>query len=894
MKFLLATLLIFTTIFVKAQNCVSDTLYFTSQGQVDSFPINYPGCTVIQGSVYVVNNDNITNFDSLRQLTQVQGNFHLFNLSALTSLSGLEQLNFIGDRLNISDIPNITTLEPLSNLTTIGGYLRIVDCANLTNLNGLENLTTVGSDFLVSENENLLTLSGIQNLTSVGSGFSVAQNPALVSIAQTNEDLTFEGLGISHCPLLTTIDLAPTVTEMSQNIHIHNNASLTTITGLDSLRIVRASLNISNCPQVSDISALTNLREVGGNLWLSDVQITDMQVLSNLESVNMQTGSSFSSFGIDLVLPSLQSLSGLENLRQMAGRLQISRTDITTLSPLENMDFSEVGRIRIIINSLLTECSVNNFCNFINLHPTMVEIYANGDGCDAPEEVLENCDDIFSVLPYVMFFDTNTNGQLDTNELRFTDAGIIVESDNGVASTSLQSSQSEGLIYLAAGQHLVRYDQQRTPNWELTTDTDSLTYNVTGPLPQDTIFYGVQPNAIISNLFTYADAPQIKCNESGIYQLSVKNAGTTSATGTLWFELGENLSVHNFTDLPDTMDMTTEPVRYGWYFTDLPPTHRFDRFIELQYPGPPDFTIGDSISTNTFASYTDLTGAQETDIFTRQIMVLCAYDPNDKLVHPGRADHFTLFEKPMFYTIRFQNTGNAPASVVRIEDQLSDHLDLTTFRVMGSSHESVLSTTLTGDGLVNFTFTDIELPDSTTNLAGSQGFVSYFIRAKTGLVEGTEIDNTAGIYFDLNPPIITNTTKNILASDNDADGYFSIVDCDDENAAVFPGAAEIPNNQIDEDCDGMDLVMNNTDDIAPFSFRYHPNPAADYLQIFTDLPLPCPYEILGMDGRVINSGRIATAEQTITLPLLPNGLYYLKMSTDQEVFLTRILILQNR
>lgn len=63
--------LCFSTI-TSSQSCLPEGITFTTQAQIDSFQINYPGCTEIEGFVQVMG-DKISNFDSLIGLTSIGG-----------------------------------------------------------------------------------------------------------------------------------------------------------------------------------------------------------------------------------------------------------------------------------------------------------------------------------------------------------------------------------------------------------------------------------------------------------------------------------------------------------------------------------------------------------------------------------------------------------------------------------------------------------------------------------------------------------------------------------------------------------------------------------------------------------------------------------------------------
>jgi hypothetical protein len=148
------------------------------------------------------------------------------------------------------------------------------------------------------------------------------------------------------------------------------------------------------------------------------------------------------------------------------------------------------------------------------------------------------------------------------------------------------------------------------------------------------------------------------------------------------------------------------------------------------------------------------------------VEVTLAYDPNDKQGFPTGvgSDHLIPRGQALDYLIRFQNTGNDTAFNVVLRDTLFAFLDPMTLRPGAASHPytAALSTASDGRAVLQFTFPNILLPDSTTNLAASQGFVQFRLAQQPDLPDGSQILNRAGIYFDFNAPVMTNTTLHTI------------------------------------------------------------------------------------------------------------------------------------
>ncbi len=137
--------------------------------------------------------------------------------------------------------------------------------------------------------------------------------------------------------------------------------------------------------------------------------------------------------------------------------------------------------------------------------------------------------------------------------------------------------------------------------------------------------------------------------------------------------------------------------------------------------------------------------------------VIGSWDPNDKTGYPLGigSEHQIRPNTELEYHIRFQNTGTDTAFTVVIRDTLSPFLQHSTLKVGASSHSFEYNIR---NGVLEFVFNNILLPDSNVNEVASHGFINFRIAQNIDLPTSTTIFNRAGIYFDFNEAVLTNTT----------------------------------------------------------------------------------------------------------------------------------------
>mgnify|MGYP000167319571 CR=1 FL=1 len=436
------------------------------------------------------------------------------------------------------------------------------------------------------------------------------------------------------------------------------------------------------------------------------------------------------------------------------------------------------------------------------------------------------------------FLDENENGLADEDEFPLPNRRVaIVETGQQAFSTNAGLLQ----FYLPEGESNVDVPEQYP--WEV---VGASTISVQAPEDlSEPLAIPFRPTAIIQELDVHVMTGVNRCFSTPHIWISAQNTGTTVEDVVVSLTLEGFIDVIDFTPDFDSIVGST----YYWTISELPPSQSGSITGTLVMPD--EMTTGNDViylAEGRLQIDGEWTSVAEDEFATT---VRCAYDPNDKLAVPDRGEpDFVLFPgEDITYTIRFQNTGNDTAFQVRLEDQLDPSLDWNSITLIAASHDYQLE--INDAGLLTVLFPDINLPDSTCCWAASQGFITFAVDPLADLSIGTQIENTAGIFFDFNSPIITNTTVHRLTA---------------------------PNNIVEVGGEAPRILL-------------FPNPTQGLLTIRIDSAEPAElgalnYRVSTIDGKVVRKGSLrhwADQENTnVDFTGLPLGTYVLTVLRQKD------------
>ena len=163
-----------------------------------------------------------------------------------------------------------------------------------------------------------------------------------------------------------------------------------------------------------------------------------------------------------------------------------------------------------------------------------------------------------------------------------------------------------------------------------------------------------------------------------------------------------------------------------------------------------------------------------------------------------------------------------------------------------------------------------------------------------------ELDNNCDGNTDEGLPSIT------YYEDLDEDGFGSNVslvscdslglgysletgDCDDDNDQVYPGATEVLDNGIDENCDGFDNYAGLTD-VSVLSMALTPNPSEGDITVTVSNNEQFDLTICDVTGQLVLSSKNVVNGASVSTRSWAPGTYFVTLRQNQQQIISKLMV----
>ncbi len=693
-------------------------------------------------------------------------NVYFLNVSA-SNISSVNEIAFFNNLRNLdcssNQISSITFLKDFESdyilncsnneisSMQLSGKLRL-DCKN-NQLTTLDLTNTEIYEELNIENNSLTNLSLSLNYEFVGSLYAKGNNLSALTVgASYFQDFDVQDNPISdldldnllYCVNFLVDSPLLTVLEFNENsfvdyMTINSPLSYLKLPSWNPISLKLTNVDLEQLSYKSDVEPLA--------LYLEDSTILNLQLAGTLTT--------FSAINTSLVEIDFSEITQNEEVVESSFPLVLN---------LSNNPFLQSINLK---NNKTDFLSDFDFTWTIINNPNLVYICVDEEELEPILELLQdnNSININSLCSYTpgAFYDITASTTLDSN------LNGCEDSDTGFPWVEFQIStaNNSGTIYT-----------NNTGNFSIPVQAG--TYNINPNLPNPDYFSVTPPTATVTfpgtDYTVHTDFCVTPVGEhhdlevtlipinvaipgfDAYYKIVLKNNGNQIESGTLALTYPDSL-IDLISTNPSSTSQTTNAL--NWEFSNLAPlaSRSYDIIFNLNSPlDTPPLVMNDVLYFNVTANLEqDETPENNTAILNQT--VVDAFDPNDKTCLEGEIINPAMIGKYIHYKIRFENLGTYFAQNVIVEDFIdTTKFDLSTLEPITASHN--FFTRVTGNK-VEFVFNNIMLPFDDAN---NDGYVVFKIKTKADLVLGDTVSNTAGIYFNYNPPVITNTASSTFTT----------------------------------------------------------------------------------------------------------------------------------